>query len=311
VLTTGVVLSLAWFTVVNAAASICAGAAAARVAPRAGAGWLLAIRLGPAVLSTVFVLAVFAPAHWRFEPRGAQDAFGLAVYALAAVGAWLLARALGRAATVARAGWQLRAASVLAADGRGGPPVYEARGLGGVSLAGVLRPRIFVSPEARASLTRAELDAAVAHELAHHEALDNVKRFAMVCAPDFLAGTSAGRRVEEQWRAAAEWIADARAVSGDPSRALHLAAALVKVARLAAPGAAVTASPAWSTLHEGPLLERRVKRLVSSDAPSAGAPRRALPVAASLGALLAAAALGAAAAPRLHQLTEILAHLVP
>src|SRR5882672_8604090 len=96
------VLSLAWFAAVNAIASL-ASALAARVAirinppsPRA----FVVIRLFPAIASLVFAGAMFLPAQWALEPRDADERFGVAWFALAAVGAMLLIRSTRRAIVI-------------------------------------------------------------------------------------------------------------------------------------------------------------------------------------------------------------------
>jgi hypothetical protein len=269
------------------------------------------------------VAAIFVPSQWRFEPRGIDESFGAGVYALAAAGALLLLRSAYRMVSVALAGWQLRACTALprvAPQAAGdtavvGQPlmgcrVYEVPGLMGVSLAGVIRPRILVGPAVRETLTAAELDAAVAHEVAHRAARDNMKRFVMLCAPDFFGQTAAARAIENQWRAAAEWQADAHAVRGDEARAVNLASALVKVARIAAVAPARLTSPAWSTLHEAPLLESRVRRLVDSTVPPAAVPRSAWLRVVLAGAAVVVAA-GVAAGAEVHQFAETVAHLIP
>jgi len=302
-------LGLAWFAAVNAVASALSwgmGSFLASAPHVRRQGLLLAVRLLPSVSSVLFVLTMFVPAHLRFEPRGMGESFGLMLYALAIVGVGLLWRSAGRAAAVARAGRRLRACAHLSRiDG----DIYEVRGLSGVSLAGVWRPRVLVGTAVRRRLTRAELDVAVAHELAHRHAYDNVKRFLMFCAPDMFGASRTAKRLEEQWRASAEWLADARAVDGDPRRAIDLASALGKVARLGAGSSGSPLSPAWSTLHDPPLLEQRVRRLVGPDVPTASRPLSRGPIALAglAGALLA---LGAATAGRVHQLTESLVHLL-
>ncbi len=77
------------------------------------------------------------------------------------------------------------------------------------------------------------------------------------------------RQLEERWQAEAECEADAHAVRGDGHRAVVLAAALVKVARLGGVTAVPPIIPAWtsSAFHVPTLLEMRVRRLVSGSAP--------------------------------------------
>ena len=232
------------------------------------------------------------------------------LYALSALGAALLLRSAARMSVVARAGWRLRACKRLSPVDLTAR-VYEVEGLGGVSLAGVFRTRILVGAAVRGSLTEAELDVALAHERAHRRAFDNLKRFVMFCAPDLFGGSAASRKVEAAWRATAEWLADARAVDGDGTRAVQLASALVKVSRLALAPSPVLSSPAWSTLHDPPLLELRVRRLVGGRAPVAATPSRAYRIVCLT--LFATVLLSCVtlAAPSVHQLTEALVRFLP
>jgi hypothetical protein len=304
-------LALAWFTAANAALSVVAWGLARGLTPArmTSPGGLLALRLLPACASLLFVAGIFAPAHWRFEPRGGEESFGVGVHLLAAVGVLILARSVVRAAAAARAGWGLRACDGLPRlQVAGGFEVFEVDGLAGVSLAGVVRPRILVGLAVRETLTREELEAAVAHEVAHGRSRDNWKRLAVFCAPDLFGHTRTARRLDAAWSAAAECQADARAAAGDRRRAADLAAALVKVARLAA--RAAPQSPAWSMLHDEPLLAARVRRLLCTHLPAGPAPRRWPAAVAGLGTLAGLTA-GFLAAHELHLLTEFLAHSLP
>lgn len=319
-------LGLAWFAAVNAGASLVAwiAALAARHCgqgrPQCDAGrarwaastFLLVVRLSPAAVSLVFV-SVFVPGHWRLEPSEPQESFGLVLYLLAAAGLVLLLRSVGRLAAVARAGWRLRACARLPQVTSKGSdaPIHEVRGLAGVSLVGVLRPRILVGATVVRELTPAELDVALAHEQAHRGACDNLKRCLMFCAPDFFGGSRAARRLESEWRAQAECVADTRAVQGDHSRALDLASALLKVSRLSADDGPCIRSPAWSSLHEPPLLDLRVRRLVNGEALC---PPPVLPATLCLGGAALALAVIVATVPTgqmLHDVTEVLVRFVP
>ena len=178
-----VLLGLAWFTAANAAASAAAWLLGRSVIRRPGsssAGLLLAVRLLPAVASTVFVGAVL-PAHWRFEPVESEESFGFVLAIIAATGLLLILRALGRAVRAGVAGRRLAAVTRRAAslsDGvTVGGSIRIVDGLPGVSLFGIWRPRILSGPEARGVLTAAELDLAISHEVAHRRSKDNLKRF--------------------------------------------------------------------------------------------------------------------------------------
>jgi len=282
--TRSLVLALAWFAAVNASASILSWMLATGLSSRRQrekSRLLLSIRLFPAIASIVFVGALFLS---------------------------VLVRSSARALETLRIGRRLRIgerrSTVDIVD------VHEVDGLKGVSLAGVFRARILIGPSVAHELSSAELEVAVAHELAHRQAFDNLARWAMLCAPDFFGSSRAARRVEQDWHAAAESLADARAVRGDSLRAVHLASALVKVARLAAQGPAAPPVPAWSTLNDPPLLERRVRRLVTGAVPLATSGRpRIVPAAVTLGASLLVAV--PAFAGMVHRLTETLVNLLP
>ena len=129
----------------------------------------------------------------------------------------------------------------------------------GVSFFGIWRPTILVGSEARAALTPDELDLAISHEIAHRQSLDNLKRFMMHVAPDLFGWTGVARELEERWQTEAECEADASAAGGDGQRAVLLASALVKVARLGGMGHLRSPSPAWSAFHVPTLLELRVR----------------------------------------------------
>jgi hypothetical protein len=303
------VLGLAWFVAINAAGSVCArgiGAMLLASRHRGRTALLLSVRLFPAAASLVFVAAVFLPAHWRLEPGDSQESFGPLLYMMAAAGVLILLRSAARAAAVAGAGRRLRTCERMARVDAVVPAgdIYEVPGFSGVSLAGVLRTRILIGPAVLRQLSPSEIDVAVAHELAHRGAFDNLKRFAIVCAPDLFGFSSVARRLEDGWRAQAESLADARAVNGNGRRALDLASALVKVARLGVDARSPLTSPAWSTLHDSPLLEMRVRRLLTGVPPAADRPLRSRPIAFAAVLVVGLAVTGTALAGAVHQLTE-------
>jgi len=268
-------LGLAWFAAINASASLVAwifGRFMIQRPGRFGAGMLLTVRLLPAVASSVFVLAVFLPAHWRFEPADADESLGFVLGTVAAIGLWLVLRGAWRAVRAGLAGHRFaamarRETSLVEADGyKSFVDVFLLEGLPGVSLAGIWRPRILIGSDAAATLTPAELDVAISHEIAHRRSQDNLKRFLIFCAPDLFAWTAVARQLGEQWEAEAECEADAYAVMADGHRAVMLASALVKVARFGCATSFHPVSPAWSAFHVPTLLEMRVRRLVSGPA---------------------------------------------
>jgi beta-lactamase regulating signal transducer with metallopeptidase domain len=315
-----VLLGLAWFTAANAAASAAAWLLGRSVIRRPGpssAGLLLAVRLLPAVASTVFVGAVFLPAHWRFEPVESDESFGVVLAVIAATGLLLMLRALGRAVRAGVAGRRLAAVARRAAslsDGVAvGSSIRVVDGLPGVSLFGIWRPRILIGAEARGVLTAAELDLAISHEVAHRRSKDNLKRFLIRCAPDLFSWTRVARELEERWQAAAECEADAHAVKGDSYRAVLLASALVKVARLGRAASASGVGPAAiaSAFHVPTLLEMRVRRLVSGEAPPPAGAGRLVWSGATLSVAISAGVWLLGFSDQLHSVTEAMVTYLP
>ena len=80
-LLSSVLLGLMWFAATNAVASLLAWligrSVMSRMARAPKRQLLLAIRLLPAAASSLFVLAVFLPAHWSFEPPDTEESFGV------------------------------------------------------------------------------------------------------------------------------------------------------------------------------------------------------------------------------------------
>lgn len=305
-----ILLALGWFAAVNTFASILAWALCGWLLDARGAlgaRSLLAVRLFPSAVSIVFTAGMFLPAHVMLEPRDAHESLGIVWYGLAAAGAFLVVRSAARARRLWRLGRQLRQGERSAVSLPSG--VVEVPGHPGVSLAGVIRPRIVIGPEVVRELTPAELDLAIAHELAHRDAFDNLARWSIACAPDWFGSSARARRIEQAWHEAAESHADGTAIRGDRDRALHLASALIKVARLSAFARPATPPAAWSTLNDPPLLERRVRSLLSGSVPGptprTSATAISLTIAVGLGAALPATA------GTIHLVTEHLINVLP
>ena len=95
----GVTLSLAWFVAMNAFLSTLTLSTVQlmlrREQPGAPGLWL-AFRLGPAALSIAFVVLVFAPSYWRYEPREGVEGFDLTLTAMALSAIALLGAAIVR-----------------------------------------------------------------------------------------------------------------------------------------------------------------------------------------------------------------------
>jgi Zn-dependent protease with chaperone function len=266
-------LSLAAFFIVHCAAAMAASIAAPlaiRMAGRMRAGaatrFLLTVRFAPAAIALLVVAALCVPSYLSFEPQAAAEQASTLCLLLALLCASVWAISLARGA---RAIWRSR----------------DLRGFT-VALAGLLRPRVLVSPEVRRALSPEELAAALRHEQAHAASHDNLKRLLMLLAPDLFPFFRGGfANLERTWKKFAEWSADDRAVNGDAERSLALASALVRVARL---GSAAPAAPLVTCLTDGDLAAR-IDRLLHP-APD-GRPDRWTPAVCALGGIAFAAAI--------------------
>ncbi len=317
------VLALAWFGAVNVVLSVAA----------AGIGWVsqrnavglrsssapvvfLLLKLVPGVAALFFTVVVFLPGHLQFEPAGAEESAGYTLVAFGVLGAVTLVLAVRRAVRDAamtrrlERDWGERARGPRRlADGR--LPVYDLPDASPViSLAGLLRPRVFVASPVIEAFTSDEMDVSLAHEVAHHDARDNLKRMLVACSPDLLGIWPSGRALERRWRAAVEFAADDCAVGGDESRAVALASALIKVARLSPAAAAAGSSSAF---YDGTLLAARIDRLLTPDGDHVAGHRPAYGWRLFLGSATLLAALLAAEAAwfGVHLATEGLVRFLP
>jgi beta-lactamase regulating signal transducer with metallopeptidase domain len=239
-------LSLASFFLVNAAVGLTAALAspaAVRMAEsmraRSAARFLLAVRLLPSALGIAVVLALCVPSYLWLEPQASSERIGWACLALAFWGAagWFVSlarvtRALAFSVRFSRA-WQktecdtlLRGASLKAVIVRKDVPL--------LALAGVFCPRLLVSQAVLRSLSAEELDLALQHENAHRVSRDNLKRLFLLLSPAPIPLLHSFSSMERCWARFSEWAADDEAVRGDSHRALSLAAALLRVARMGA-----------------------------------------------------------------------------
>jgi len=315
----GITLAFAWFLIVNAvlslgaalAAPVISRAAAARDA-RARARLLLTARLFPACASVLFVGAVFAPSYWSLEPRGSVEEFEGGLVVLAAAGACLLiAGAIRGMAAWRRAALTANAlqesARPLHLDGVGVPTYIVPSMRPAMLLAGIARPRLLVTRGFVDTLSAEELAASAAHEVGHLRARDNLKRLSIRCAPDLWGWTARARAIEREWCSAVEHAADSAASDGSRVRALALASALLKIARVTPPR-----RPLWaaSGLVSGPEVASRVRHLVSDDAPPPR-PATRLPWFAACATIVVSAAFYAPLLASVHHLSELLVHQLP
>lgn len=225
---------------------------------RRSADLLFALRMFPLVAAAAVTAAFTVPSFLLLEPRSIDEPLGGIPLALGIGGFLLMAFGLVNAAlAVMRASrkiakWLYDAKLV---DGSGAVPVLRIAWVGpALTAAGILRPKVLVSGAAEFVLTQKELETALRHELAHVRRRDNLKKLALLLvAFPGMAG------LEKAWLDATEMAADDAAVF-DSAQALDLAAALIKLSRLA-PHApveltmALVQSPAAS-------VNARVERLI-------------------------------------------------
>jgi Zn-dependent protease with chaperone function len=265
-------LCLASFFLVNAAVGLATSLASRAVIqiaesmrPRSATRFLFGVRVLPCALGVGVVLLLCVPSYLWLEPPASSERIGWACLTLALLGAacWFgsvtrVARALAASVRFRRA-WQDAGCTILLL-GESSEAVILDKDAPLLALVGLLRPRLIVSKALLRSLSLEELRLALQHENAHRDSRDNLKRLVLLLAPapiPFLRGFSS---LEQSWARFSEWAADDEAVRGDSQRALSLAAALLRVARLGA-------APRLSFLHTSLCaddhdLSARVERLL-------------------------------------------------
>lgn len=263
--------------------------------PGSAARLLLALRLLPVTLGALAVAGLCIPSYLWLETNEARERVGLACCAMALLGVLVWAKSVLR---TARAGALSLRYSRRAHQGQPEPgghslPLTVLNSRAPVlALAGVMRPRVIVSRRVLETLSAEELEAALAHERAHRKSGDNLKRLALLLAPDILPFWRPLARLDRCWARWIEWAADDEASGGDSRRAVSLAAALVHMARM---GAAPAPSPLTSSfLGNDRDFSARVNRLLGLAPARALRPRRTRvvwPVAVGLGAALVVAAI--------------------
>jgi hypothetical protein len=225
--------------------------------PRSAAAVLLAARLFPSVAAVLAVAGICVPSYLWLEPESAVEQVGLVCLAAAVVSlaSWGFAAERGLRAIVLSVRYA-RQGGRPAAENTCVSVIEGAAGL--FALTGIFRPRLVISRQVLLSLSPEELEVALRHELAHQVSRDNLKRLLLLLVPaPQLAGLAS---LERGWAQFTEWAADDRAVGGDLSRSVSLAAALVRVARLGVPAGAPVLMT--SLVADGKDLQARVDRLL-------------------------------------------------
>lgn len=315
-------LCLASFFAVNAVAGTLisfAARAAVRLAEtmraRSAARFLLALRLLPCALGIAAVLALCVPSYLWLEPQASAERIGWACLALALFGAagWFVSftrvsRALSLSNRFNRASQQTGCEAPLRSDSPNAVIVGQEAPL--LALSGIFHPRLIISQAVLCSLSADELELALQHENAHRTSRDNLKRLFLLLSPSPIPPFRSFSSIERNWAKFSEWAADDEAVRGDSHRALSLAAALLRVARMGT-------APRLSFLHtslcaDDHHLSARVERLLRIQPPPIE-PRpsaRSLALGSSLGIIVCAGILlvWPATLSLVHRLLELFLH---
>jgi beta-lactamase regulating signal transducer with metallopeptidase domain len=226
---------------------------------------LFALRLLPFLAAIGVTLVLAVPSFLLLEPHAVEEptgvvpiSLGLCGIVLMLAGVWNAVRALVRASrTVARWSSEARVIGYSPADsGKSLAVLRTPAPTPPLTVAGILRPTLWLSGPAEFVLTERELNSALRHEMAHVGRRDNLRKLLLrlVAAPGM-------RQLETAWRESTEMAADDDAVS-NTSEALDLAAAVIKLSRLVSlelPAELTTAlvhSPAES-------VNARVERLIA------------------------------------------------
>jgi beta-lactamase regulating signal transducer with metallopeptidase domain len=228
--------------------------------PQATSALLLTLRALPLLSATLVTLAIVLPSFIELEPRTSAEPVGeipailalccLSLFVIGFANALLSWRKTNRIVH----SWLEGATAESRSEG---VSLFRIRPAApALAVAGICAPRVLLSDAAVKALTEAELKAALKHELAHVRRRDNLKKlFLRITA---FPGMSA---LETEWSEATEMAADDAAVSNN-AEALDLAAALIKISRIASPQASPTLTTALVPSVNS-ALNARIERLVT------------------------------------------------
>jgi Zn-dependent protease with chaperone function len=221
---------------------------------------LFATRMLPLAISLSLTFAFTVPSFMLLEPHAIREPVRAIPVVLGLCGLVLVV--LGILNATAAVLGASRTIATWVADGRlvnreTSVPVLRISRVGpALTAAGIFRPLVLISHAVESVLNENELQSALRHELAHVRRRDNLKKLLLrfVVFPGMDA-------LEVAWLQATEMAADDAAVSS-ASEALDLAAALIKLSRLAA---LASAPDIATTLVHAPLasVNARIERLIA------------------------------------------------
>jgi len=207
--------------------------------PHAAARLLFGLRILPLVLTLIAVLAFCIPSYLWLEPEATGEKVGLLCVLMALLGISLWVPALKRVIGAVRGTNRYlneceRRGRKITVPGETSPALLVGDKVPVLAVAGVFRPRLLISRRVLRELSPEQRETALRHEHAHRTSGDNFKRLLILLAPDAVPFVSTFGGVERAWSKFTEWAADDEATAGDPERALSLASALVRVAKMGA-----------------------------------------------------------------------------
>lgn len=280
----GVCLSLLGLLAINSLGTLLA-AFVRRASMRVTESWsasnraqfLFFLRIAPGLMAILCVGTLFVPAYLANEPRHTTEIVTVKLALLAAASLYGIGGVLWRAfatclATRRLAANWLKHAEPVVIENLHVPAFRFRHRFPVIAIVGAFRPRLFIADQIFDSLTDDEIAAALAHENGHLAAADNFKRGLLHACRSPLTIVPFARSLNQAWINAAEAAADDYAARGGTSAALSLAAALVKVARIAPAGCKPVIPAGASLIVEDPgSIASRVLRLtqIASESGSA------------------------------------------
>jgi beta-lactamase regulating signal transducer with metallopeptidase domain len=205
--------------------------------PRSAARLLFLLRTSPWVLTLLAVLAFCIPSYLWLEPEATGEKVGLICMMLALAGVAICVSALIRVYGAVRGTVRYlhhceHHGRKVVVRGEASPALLLKDKAPVFAVAGILRPQLVISQRVMRGLSAEEREAALRHEQAHCIAGDNFRRFLILLSPELFPFIRSFGSLERAWSRFTEWAADDSATEGDPQRALSLASALVRVAKM-------------------------------------------------------------------------------
>jgi len=285
--------------------------------PQTAARLLFVLRVLPLALALTAVLAFCIPSYLWLEPEAAGEKVGLLCVLMAVLGVVLWMPALKRVIGAVRGTSRYlndceRHGRKISVPGEDSPALLLTDRAPVLAVAGIFRPRLLISRRVLRALSPQQREAALRHEHAHRSSGDNLKRLLILLAPDAIPFVATFTGLERAWSKFTEWAADDEATGGDPERALTLASALVRVAKMKMGSRPRANMLSCSLVGGGQELSDRVDRLLRPQ-PKPGKPvKEVARLLGSAGALVAAAVgvitLWPGSLALVHQALEQLVH---